>query len=63
MFNAANENNPLIADGAAGTTQVLNGTTIHVSPDVEVGYLLQSLSVKDANAWGRKESDTTERLN
>ena len=49
VFNAADETNPLIADGAAGTTQVLGGTTIHVSPDVENGYLLQSLSVKDAN--------------
>ena len=47
VFDAADENNPLIADGLAGTVQVLEGTDIIVSPDVEEGYVLQSLTVLD----------------
>ena len=45
VFNAANQNDPLIAEGAAGNVQVLEGTEILVSPDVAEGYVLQSLLV------------------
>lgn len=45
VFDATDENNPLIVDGAAGTVQVTDGTEILVSPDVEAGYQLASLMV------------------
>ncbi len=45
VYNTAGENNPLIAEGAAGTVQVTAGTEIMVSPDVESGYVLESLMV------------------
>lgn len=45
IFNAADENEPLITDGAAGTVQVTNGTEVLVSPDVAEGYQLASLTV------------------
>ena len=49
VFNAANQNNPLIANGAAGTVQVLEGTSIIVSPDVAEGYALESLIVNNTD--------------
>ena len=45
VFNTANQNEPLIAGGAAGNVQVIGGTEIEVRPDVADGYLLQSLMV------------------
>lgn len=45
VFNTADENEPLIEDGAAGTVQVVAGTEIMVSPDVASGYVLESLTV------------------
>ena len=47
VFDATDENNPLIAEGLAGTVQVLEGTDIIVSPDVEDGYSLGTLTVID----------------
>ncbi len=40
---------PLIENGAAGNVQVVEGTTIIVSPDVEEGYLLASLIVNNVD--------------
>ena len=47
VFAADDQNDPLIAEGLAGTVQVLEGTDIIVSPDVEEGYVLTSLTVLD----------------
>ena len=49
VFNAADQNNPLIADGAAGTIQVLERTSIMISPVVASGYVLASLVVNNEN--------------
>jgi len=45
VFNASDQDNHLIANGAAGTVQVASGTEILVSPDVADGYVLESLMV------------------
>ena len=47
VFDANNQNDPLIEEGLAGTVQVLEGTDIIVSPDVEAGYVLTALTVLD----------------
>ena len=49
VFDADDQNDPLIEDGAAGTVQVLEGTSIMVSPDVAEGYVLETLMVNDEN--------------
>ena len=49
VFDANDQNNPLIEDGAAGTVQVLEGTSILVSPDVAEGYVLETLMVNNEN--------------
>jgi hypothetical protein len=49
VFDAEAPNTQLIADGLAGSAQVEEGTVIHISPDVEEGYVIQSLTVKDGN--------------
>ena len=49
VFNAADQNNPLIAGGAAGTVQVLERTSIMISPDVAEGCALTSLMVNGVN--------------
>ncbi len=49
VFDANDQNDPLIEDGAAGTVQVLEGTSIMVSPDVAEGYVLETLLVNDEN--------------
>ena len=49
VFDADDQNNPLITDGAAGTVQVFEGKTIMVSPDVASGYVLASLMVNNEN--------------
>ena len=48
VFNVDEPNDPLIEEGLAGTVQVLEGTDIMVSPDVEEGYVLVSLTVLDS---------------
>ena len=45
VFDAADQSNPLIADGAAGNVQVADATQVLVSPDVASGYALGSLTV------------------
>ena len=45
VYNAADQTNALIADGLAGNAQVLEGTSILVSPVVASGYVLESLTV------------------
>ena len=49
VFNATDETNPLIAEGAAGSVQVPEGTEIRISPDVESPYVLGTLTVVDGN--------------
>jgi len=49
VFDADDQNDPLIEDGEAGTVQVLEGTSIMVSPDVAEGYVLETLLVNDEN--------------
>ncbi len=55
VFDAADQSNPLIADGAAGTVQVADATQVLVSPDVASGYVLGSLTVDGV--------DVTEQMN
>ena len=57
VFNAEDENNPLIEEGLAGTVQVLEGTDIMVSPDVEEGYVLASLTVLDGEGTSVQPED------
>lgn len=46
VFDVADDTNPLIADGDAGTVQVTAGTNIMVSPDIlDPDYVLASLIV------------------
>ena len=45
VFDANDQSNPLIANGAAGTVQVTPGTSILVSPDIALNYGLASLTV------------------
>jgi hypothetical protein len=45
VFDAADQNTQLIADGQAGTAQVLDGTEVMVSVDIEAGYMIESLIV------------------
>ena len=45
VFDANDQSDPLIANGAAGTVQVTSGTSIMVSPDIASGYVLASLTV------------------
>ena len=49
VYDANNQNNPLIAGGAAGTVQVLERTSIMISPDVAQGCVLTSLMVNGEN--------------
>ena len=49
VFDVNDQNNPVIENGAAGTVQVLEGTSILVSPDVAEGYVLETLMVNDEN--------------
>ena len=49
VFNANDQTEPLIADGAAGTVQVTSGTSIMVSPDIAEGYVLETLTVDGNN--------------
>ena len=49
VFDASDESTQLIEDGAAGTVQVLSGTSIIVSPDVAEGYVLETLMVNNVN--------------
>jgi len=55
VFDAADQNNPLIADGAAGTAQVMSGTSILVSPDVADGYVLESLLVNNEDVTSQMD--------
>ena len=45
VFNEANQNEPLIANGEEGTVKVAKGTNIIVSPDVAEGFVLHKLMV------------------
>lgn len=49
VFNADDQTNPLIAEGAPGTIKVYEGTSIMVSPDVPEGYVLESLMINNEN--------------
>ena len=57
VFDAENQNDPLIEEGQAGTVQVLEGTDIIVSPDVEEGYVLASLTVLDSEGTSVQPED------
>ena len=55
VFDAADENNPLIAEGDAGTVQVYSGTSIMVSPVVADGYVLESLLVNNEDVTSQMD--------
>ena len=57
VFNIDEPNDPLIEEGQAGTIQVLEGTGIMVSPDVEEGYVLASLTVLDSEGTSVQPED------
>ena len=56
VFDTADDTNPLIVDGAAGTVQVTDGTQIMVSPDVESGYVLESLTVDGVDVTSQMDN-------
>ena len=56
VYNADDQSNPLIADGAAGTVQVTDDTQVLVSPDVASGYVLGSLTVDGVDVTSQMDA-------
>ena len=56
VFNTADETEALIENGAPGTVQVLEGTSIEVSPDADNGYMISSLLINNEDVFSQMVS-------